>query len=70
MAERFCVLLAERAALEISGEAASWPEQGQREKRWMSPRQATELVEEADLKRLIHSFAESGPPATEGVGAR
>jgi len=44
-------------ALEVLRELDAWPEQGQREHLWTSPRDAAERVDEPDLGRLIAGFA-------------
>ncbi len=36
--------------------AVDWPEFGQRELRWVTPVQASELVDETDLKALLAAF--------------
>lgn len=43
-------------ALEVKDELEAWPEQGQRERKWTSPGEAAELVEERQLKRLLAGF--------------
>ena len=43
-------------ALEVMVERLSFPEQGQREKRWTSLEQAAELVDEAELKAILRGF--------------
>jgi 8-oxo-dGTP pyrophosphatase MutT (NUDIX family) len=42
--------------MEVLVERLAFPEQGQREKRWVSPPQAAELVDEPELKALIRGF--------------
>lgn len=44
-------------ALEVRVERAVWPEAGEREKLWTSPRLAVDLVDEPELKALIAAFA-------------
>lgn len=43
-------------ALEVREERAAWPELGQREKRWLKPVDAAELVDEPELKALLLKF--------------
>jgi 8-oxo-dGTP pyrophosphatase MutT (NUDIX family) len=43
-------------ALEVSGEAADWPERSQREKHWTSPADAAAAVHEPELQALIAAF--------------
>ena len=42
--------------LEVREMAVDWPEFGQRELRWVTPVQASELVDETDLKALLAAF--------------
>jgi 8-oxo-dGTP pyrophosphatase MutT (NUDIX family) len=44
-------------ALKVAEERASWPEQLQREKRWMAPAEAAALVDEPELKLLLQNFS-------------
>lgn len=44
-------------ALQVTEERETWPEKGQRDKRWTTPAEAATLVDEPDLKRLINDFA-------------
>ena len=39
--------------LEVTDEAATWPEGKQRERSWFSPAKAADLVAEPDLKELL-----------------
>ncbi|MCR5877337.1 NUDIX hydrolase [Phenylobacterium sp. J367] len=43
-------------ALRVTFEADAWPEQGQREKRWILPADAAQLVNEPELQTLIAGF--------------
>ena len=43
--------------LEVQELAASWPEETQRQRRWFSPAQAAEVVEEAELRQILLSLA-------------
>ena len=43
-------------ALEVFVEQLAFPEQGQREKLWTSPEEASERVDEPELKALIRGF--------------
>ena len=43
-------------AMRVTQECADWPELGQREKLWMSPTTAGEMVDEPELKTLISAF--------------
>lgn len=42
--------------LQVKEELKSWPEKKERERRWVSPAEAAELVEEPDLSELLRSF--------------
>ena len=42
--------------LEVAEERDEWPEKGQRERRWTTPAEASELVEEKELKKLLAAF--------------
>ena len=44
-------------ALKVAEERASWPEQAQREKRWMAPAEAADLVDEPELKLLLRAYS-------------
>jgi 8-oxo-dGTP pyrophosphatase MutT (NUDIX family) len=44
-------------ALKVAEESPVWPEQGQREKRWLTPAEAAPLVDEPELVALIAAFA-------------
>lgn len=43
--------------LEVVEERDEWPEKGQRERRWTTPAEASELVDEKELKRLLAAFS-------------
>jgi 8-oxo-dGTP pyrophosphatase MutT (NUDIX family) len=43
-------------SLHVDGEEVVWPEQDQREKRWSTPREAADLVDESELKTLLAGF--------------
>jgi 8-oxo-dGTP pyrophosphatase MutT (NUDIX family) len=45
--------------LEVSSQAKRWREKGQRRLEWLSPREAADRVEEAELAELIERFAAS-----------
>jgi predicted phosphate transport protein (TIGR00153 family) len=45
--------------LAVNSELDSWKEQGERERRWFSLRDAAEAVDESDLRDLIRSFGSS-----------
>lgn len=47
--------------LEVEREETEWPEKEQRERRWMTGREATDAVAEPDLGELITRFCESQP---------
>ncbi len=44
-------------ALEVKEVASSWPEKGQRRRRWFSAAKAAEAVDEDELKEILLSFA-------------
>jgi 8-oxo-dGTP pyrophosphatase MutT (NUDIX family) len=44
-------------ALKVTAEKPVWPEVEQREKLWVSPAEAAELVQEAELAALLRVFA-------------
>ena len=44
-------------SLQVSAEHAQWPEQHQREKRWVSQGDAALMVDEPELKVLIAAFS-------------
>jgi 8-oxo-dGTP pyrophosphatase MutT (NUDIX family) len=46
--------------LEVREERRRWPEQAQRTRRWFSPAQAAEAVEEPDLQALIRGWGAAG----------
>jgi len=43
-------------ALYVSGFANTWPEQGQRRSRWVTPRQAARLVREPELAGMLRGL--------------
>lgn len=43
--------------LRVEAVADKWPERKHRKRRWFSPQEAASLVDEADLRELIASFA-------------
>ncbi len=45
--------------LHVAVELEDWPEKGQREKHWVSPDEASVLVEEAELQAIIAAFRPS-----------
>lgn len=45
--------------LEVVVMRADWPERGQRDRRWFTPAEAAEAVQEPDLARLILAFGAS-----------
>jgi 8-oxo-dGTP pyrophosphatase MutT (NUDIX family) len=42
--------------LEVSEERDEWPEKGQRDKLWTTPNEASALVEEPELRRVLKGF--------------
>ncbi len=46
--------------LQVSIELDAWPEQHQRERMWVSPRVAADLVDEPELSKLLADFAPYG----------
>jgi 8-oxo-dGTP pyrophosphatase MutT (NUDIX family) len=44
-------------AMKVAQECVVWPEKDQREKRWISPTEAADLVEEPELKLILQAFA-------------
>lgn len=44
-------------ALRVERQAKAWPEQDERETRWLSPGQAVSLISEEGLRELITAFA-------------
>ncbi len=42
--------------MEVREELAEWPERGQRDKLWTTPDEASDLVDEPELKRLLARF--------------
>lgn len=55
--------------LAVGRQMKRWPEQGQRTLGWFNPRDAASLVEEAELARLIETFAAQFAIRSDG-GAR
>ena len=45
----------------VTGQADDWPERRQRERRWLDPVAASQLADDAGLKRLIQAF-DPDPP--------
>jgi len=45
--------------LAVTGELDEWPERAQRLRRWMSPEEASSLVQSRKLRRIIQRFARS-----------
>ncbi|MDX2155467.1 MAG: NUDIX hydrolase [Hyphomicrobiaceae bacterium] len=48
--------------LEVTEEASEWPEQDERRREWFSPRKASELVDEPELKELLLAFDLASAP--------
>jgi hypothetical protein len=46
--------------LQVSVEHPDWPEQGQRDKQWLTPSAAAALVDEPDLSDLLARFNPPG----------
>lgn len=46
-------------ALEVTEEAPNWPESTMRRRKWFSPAEAAELVDEADLAELVVRFCDN-----------
>jgi 8-oxo-dGTP pyrophosphatase MutT (NUDIX family) len=46
--------------LRVDRQFLDWPERGQREMRWMKPKQAVALVREKELKELLRRFRPAG----------
>lgn len=57
--------------MSVEQELDSWPEKGQRERRWMDPLDAASMVSEGDLADLLRAFASDSviPPAVGADGA-
>ncbi|AWN42635.1 NUDIX hydrolase [Methylobacterium durans] len=49
--------------LHVTGQRSRWPEWGQRELCWCTPHEAADLVQEGDLKLLLHAFIPDEVPA-------
>ena len=49
--------------LDVKVQRKRWPEKGQRETQWFSPRRAAEAVDEAGLSGMIESFGSSANAA-------
>lgn len=45
--------------LKVTKELDTWPEKSERERRWLSPIKAAEIVWEPDLARLLRGLAKS-----------
>lgn len=43
--------------LEVRTEHTDWPEKGQREKLWTAPAEASQMVDEPELRRILAGFA-------------
>ena len=43
-------------AMRVSDELEEWPERSQRERRWFSPEEAAQAVDEPDLRALLMSL--------------
>jgi 8-oxo-dGTP pyrophosphatase MutT (NUDIX family) len=43
--------------LKVATEAEAWPEAGQREKLWIAPQSAAELVQEPELAAILRAFS-------------
>jgi 8-oxo-dGTP pyrophosphatase MutT (NUDIX family) len=43
--------------LKVTTERETWPEAGQREKRWTDPQSAADLVQEPELAAILRTFA-------------
>ena len=54
--------------LQVSVELDAWPEQLQRERMWVSPRVAADLVDEPELSKLLADFAPYG--FRQGIAAK
>ena len=50
--------------LEVTEVASKWREKGQRKRKWVAPREATRMVNEPDLVKLIARFAADPPRHT------
>jgi len=44
--------------------ASNFPEKGQRKRRWYSPKQASDRVDEPELARILRTVAPERPPAS------
>ena len=55
-AERFDLVRVEVYALKVTRQLPNWPEQGERDVRWMSPADAARLVDEPGLTTLLGAF--------------
>ena len=49
--------------LHVTGQRSRWPERDQRELYWCKPHEAADLVQEDDLKLLLHAFLPDEAPA-------
>jgi 8-oxo-dGTP pyrophosphatase MutT (NUDIX family) len=52
--------------LEVIEELPDWPESGFRERMWVSPAEAAQLVDQEGLRRLLDRIPERPPGRTEG----
>lgn len=48
-------------ALEVSEICDTFPEEGERKRKWFPPRKAATRVDEPELARILEEFAERGP---------
>lgn len=48
-------------ALAVTSEAKTWPEQRQRQRRWVTAAEAARMVDEPGLRRIIEAFATEPP---------
>ena len=46
-------------AMKVREEAGTWPESDERERRWFSPEEAAEAVDEPDLKALLIAVSDA-----------
>ena len=53
-------LTVEVFALRVTRELGEWPEQGERQRRWFTPKEAAQSVDEDELAEIIRNFE---PPA-------
>ena len=57
-------------ALAVLEELESWPEQGQRERRWFRREEASEAVDEPELKQLLREVDATALPSVPGFDSR